>query len=76
MSKNKDRNKEEPQEENRGLHNATIRLSDETWEQLKSAAENERKRSGSMQTATGLARMFVEIGIANYRRLGGISITS
>lgn len=59
-----------------GLHNYTVRLSDNDQSRLEAAAEQMRRKTGGQETATSLARTFIQVGLQEFERTGGLVISA
>lgn len=58
------------------LETCSIRLTEEVQEQLEEIAKDRRKKLGSIETKSDIARLFIDIGIYNYKRTGGVEVIS
>lgn len=59
-----------------GLHNYTVRLSDEDEARLKAAAEQMRRKTGGRESASSLARTFIQVGLQQFERTGGLVVSA
>lgn len=59
-----------------GLHNYTVRLSDDDQERLEAAAQKMRRQTGGRESASSLARTFIQVGLQEFERAGGLVISA
>lgn len=56
--------------------NFSLRLDDSERERLEKCAEAFRRQTGSNETASGLARTFIQIGLSQFESRGGLVVSS
>lgn len=59
-----------------GTQNFSVRLTDDDQARLEKAAEIFRRQTGSKETASGLARTFIQIGLNQFESTGGLVVSS
>jgi hypothetical protein len=53
-----------------------VRLSDDDEARLKAAAEKLRRQTGGRESASSLARTFIQLGLQEFERVGGLAVSA